>query len=291
MDYGLYANPGSEVALPSFSRRDLWGLFFNVGQSTKRLAVSYPVLPLVIVFAVQGVQRLWERGNMGRILALSLVGSHVISCFFIFPDYLAYFNSAWGGPEEGHRVLVNSDLDWGQDLKRYRDYQEHTPQNDIQVALYTEMVLDAYGIKNSRPMDFFPSTGSILISIPYLTNALSPIPDRSWLLNQRPKHVFGYTLFLYEVTEEDLKNRYTHEAIAAFKWANKAHRLRITDPSAAEASLKKAIDRYPQCWQIHQFAAQFYADHGCYDKADKFLESGAALHPEGKIPVLNRNGQ
>src|SRR5206468_11421522 len=34
-----------------------------------------------------------------------------------YPDFLAYFNEAAGGPRGGSRALVDSDLDWGQGLK------------------------------------------------------------------------------------------------------------------------------------------------------------------------------
>jgi hypothetical protein len=36
--------------------------------------------------------------------------------FAIRPDYLAYFNEASGGPARGYKHLVDSSLDWGQDL-------------------------------------------------------------------------------------------------------------------------------------------------------------------------------
>jgi hypothetical protein len=35
----------------------------------------------------------------------------------VYPDFLAYFNEAAGGPRGGSRALVDSDLDWGQGLK------------------------------------------------------------------------------------------------------------------------------------------------------------------------------
>jgi hypothetical protein len=34
----------------------------------------------------------------------------------VAPHYLAYFNTLAGGPANGHRLLVDSSLDWGQDL-------------------------------------------------------------------------------------------------------------------------------------------------------------------------------
>jgi hypothetical protein len=42
----------------------------------------------------------------------------------VFPHYLAYFNELAGGPENGHRLLVDSNLDWGQDLKGLRTWMD-----------------------------------------------------------------------------------------------------------------------------------------------------------------------
>src|SRR3989344_5715028 len=40
----------------------------------------------------------------------------------VFPYYLTYFNQLAGGPSGGHRYVVDSNLDWGQDLKRLADW-------------------------------------------------------------------------------------------------------------------------------------------------------------------------
>jgi len=55
------------------------------------------------------------------VLAILLVWQ-VRESLAIRPDYLAYFNPICGGPEEAHRVFVDSSLDWGQDLPRLRDW-------------------------------------------------------------------------------------------------------------------------------------------------------------------------
>lgn len=58
------------------------------------------------------------------------LGAVVTSCFVVFappgqptavyPHYLAYFNELAGGPRNGYQSLVDSNLDWGQDLKELR---------------------------------------------------------------------------------------------------------------------------------------------------------------------------
>ena len=42
----------------------------------------------------------------------------------VHPHYLAYFNEPAGGPRDGYRRLVDSSLDWGQDLTGLSDWME-----------------------------------------------------------------------------------------------------------------------------------------------------------------------
>ena len=41
---------------------------------------------------------------------------HAGESLYIAPDFLAYFNELDGGPGEAYKHLVDSSLDWGQDL-------------------------------------------------------------------------------------------------------------------------------------------------------------------------------
>jgi hypothetical protein len=80
------------------------------------------VLPVYIGFAVLAalaVVRMLELSETRKwvrialpLLAIWLAGSSLLS----HPDYLAYFNELGGSEPE--KILVDSDLDWGQDLKR-----------------------------------------------------------------------------------------------------------------------------------------------------------------------------
>jgi 4-amino-4-deoxy-L-arabinose transferase-like glycosyltransferase len=73
------------------------------------------VLPVYLLMAVPAglaVVRLWKRTWMIAALCVWLVAASVAA----HPDYFAYFNIlAMGKPE---RIVVDSDLDWGQDLHR-----------------------------------------------------------------------------------------------------------------------------------------------------------------------------
>ncbi len=48
---------------------------------------------------------------------LAAAAWYAISVLRVHPHYLAYFNEPAGGPANGYRLLADSNLDWGQDLK------------------------------------------------------------------------------------------------------------------------------------------------------------------------------
>ena len=52
-----------------------------------------------------------------RAPAAALALWYVVGTLLVWPDYLAYFNEAAGGPANGYRWLGDSNLDWCQDQR------------------------------------------------------------------------------------------------------------------------------------------------------------------------------
>jgi hypothetical protein len=77
--------------------------------------VLYPLLAIGAAYA--GV-RLWNapRPGLARGALAVLLAWQATALWLPYPDYLAYFNPLAGRHPE--RVLIDSDLDWGQDMRR-----------------------------------------------------------------------------------------------------------------------------------------------------------------------------
>jgi hypothetical protein len=71
--------------------------------------------------AVEGAG--WLRGLAGAALAWSVTAS-----LLVFPHSLSYFNELVGGPTRGAEHLVDSNLDWGQDVLLLRDWLRRHPE-------------------------------------------------------------------------------------------------------------------------------------------------------------------
>jgi hypothetical protein len=78
-----------------------------------------PLYPFALVLA--GAAGAWlprRLGRAGAVLLAVLLGWYAWGTLRVHPHELAYFNETVGGPGNGWRVLVDSSLDWGQDLSR-----------------------------------------------------------------------------------------------------------------------------------------------------------------------------
>ena len=61
-------------------------------------------------------------GSLGETSALLLLAAYLVSFIAATPGYLSYFNFVAGGSEGDGRYLLDSNLDWGQDLPGLRPW-------------------------------------------------------------------------------------------------------------------------------------------------------------------------
>jgi 4-amino-4-deoxy-L-arabinose transferase-like glycosyltransferase len=104
-----------------------------------------PIYPLIFIAA----------GCLGRIatahrtaawtLAMLLAG-HGVSSAVAFPRYLSYFNAIAGGPAGGWRYLVDSNIDWGQDLARLGRWLRAHDVRRVYLAYFGSADPASYGI-------------------------------------------------------------------------------------------------------------------------------------------------
>jgi hypothetical protein len=77
------------------------------------------ILPLYpLLFILCGALLRVGANRWIRLAALAALVTTVVESCSIRPDYLAFFNGLVGGPTQGWRQLVDSSLDWGQNLPK-----------------------------------------------------------------------------------------------------------------------------------------------------------------------------
>jgi hypothetical protein len=136
---------------------------------------------------------------LGKVVLTILCLWLVISSLRIYPHYLAYFNEIVGGPNNGHRYLIDSNIDWGQDLDGLSAYLAKRGVEDVWLEYFGMALPEKHGI-NSRPIPCHPVKGTIAVSVTLLEGRKGP-SCYQWLKQRVPAEKIGYSIFVYEVEE------------------------------------------------------------------------------------------
>jgi len=145
-----------------------------------------PLYPIVFVLAGAAAET-WKTKWGGRLTGAALVWL-IASNAFVYPQYLCYFNEFVGGPSNGYRCLVDSSLDWGQDLIRLADYQRRHPGEEMQLAYFGSVDPRCYGIRCSALSNSFDmgepgplGPGVYVLSVTQLLGVYDPqVRDAFW---------------------------------------------------------------------------------------------------------------
>jgi hypothetical protein len=176
--------------------------------STLNIGVRYalPLYPMMALTAAIGAIWLIRRGRLGIIVAACLMLWTAISSFAAHPEYLAYFNEIAGTRPE--RLLVDSDLDWGQDMK-----QLVTALHERHVDHFHMAVLYSgdYALLPLPPWDdlkpYEPVTGWVAVSFTMLKTYSWLVAQQqrrgesgfAWLERYQPVARVGKSLLLYQI--------------------------------------------------------------------------------------------
>lgn len=96
-----------------------------------------------------------RRAGWEKVLVGGAIAWVAASCLWIYPDYLAYFNELAGGPAGGSRFLGDSNLDWGQDLKRLPAWMEEHGIPHVKLGYFGTALPQYYGFS----FEYLPSVG------------------------------------------------------------------------------------------------------------------------------------
>src|SRR5512139_3263401 len=118
-----------------------------------------PILPLLFLFAARrgiGTARpAWLRYALSGVLVVWQVGVALLA----YPHYLAFFNQASGGPDNGYQLLADSNLDWGQDLPGLAKYLQEHSISQVYLSTFGHTDPAYYGINSVALPGWPPDRG------------------------------------------------------------------------------------------------------------------------------------
>lgn len=175
--------------------------FFN------RIAIGLryllPVYPFLFVFTSRLAGVRLKRQTLFIVMVGILSLWYIFSSLSIYPHYLAYFNEFVGGPNNGYKYLVDSNLDWGQDLKGLAKYVEERKIKEVKLSYFGTASPNYYQIPyqlvTEKEMHKY-TPGIYAISATNLQNALVVDKTRfDWFKKYQPVDKIGYSIFIYDI--------------------------------------------------------------------------------------------
>jgi 4-amino-4-deoxy-L-arabinose transferase-like glycosyltransferase len=139
----------------------------------------------------------------------------LLTSLTIHPHYLSYFNRLAGGPANGYNVLVDSNVDWGQDLLRLQAWMADNEVERVRLAWFGTADPVYYGLAY-EPLPGLPRHFDLWWALPF--DPQNPPPgvyaisaSALWELPLEEKYVFpyfrarppddrvGYSILIYRV--------------------------------------------------------------------------------------------
>jgi hypothetical protein len=152
-----------------------------------------------------------------KLIATLLLAASIASSLAQYPHSLSYFNEFIGGPKNGAKHLLHSNIDWGQDfiaLKSWLD--EHPEAKPLSIDCLTGFDLSCIGIesqpvprlsrKDQDATSFTLPAGWYCISVDRLYRATDldeSNPVLATFLVRPITHRIAHSLYLYHLPQDE----------------------------------------------------------------------------------------
>lgn len=140
--------------------------------------------------------------RIARIIVGLLLLGYIGAAISIFPHFTAYFNIIGRGPKNGPIYLTDSNIDWGQDVKKLKSYMDTNSIDHVCMSYFGQADLVTYGINYWYIPDNANFQGDrqldcvVAISV---TSLYSREREYSWLLSYEPTARIGYSIYVYDL--------------------------------------------------------------------------------------------
>jgi hypothetical protein len=161
-----------------------------------------PAYPFLLLLC--GVGPSLARGRWRAGISVAMVLGTAVEVLPQAPHWLAFFNLEAGGPANGHRLLVDSNLDWGQDLKDLAAWMRREKVAHLNLAYSGSADPAYYGIQATLLPPVPPWNGRV--TRPVLPGYVAISASVLHGINLSPEEEGFYAPFLQRVPDFDINH-------------------------------------------------------------------------------------
>jgi len=158
-----------------------------------------PVLPFVFIF----ISGLVETKNLFlKPIVTGLVILHVAFGILAYPNFISYFNQIAGGPSGGINHLIDSNLDWNQNMKRFAAYAKDNNIDKVYTYCWDTEAFRYYGVE----AEFLPTTpvnGVVVICAHQLKIKYGY--DFSWVEKYPVDEIVAQTMYVWRFDKNNIQ--------------------------------------------------------------------------------------
>ena len=174
-----------------------------------------PAFPFLVLLAGRGADLMLRSGRFAQAGLAVLLAWQLAACALTGPHHLAYFNELASGSDRERHLLLDSNLDWGQDLGRLSDWLHARGTTTACIGYFGHVDPRVYGIEFTLP-PAMPTPGLCAISANFLGGypyAITYAGERvrgvragvwSWFDRLTPVAKIGRSIYVFDVTADDV---------------------------------------------------------------------------------------
>ena len=160
-----------------------------------------PALPFAYIWISKLGQSFTKKQHLLSTVTIVLLIWMVGSSLYYFPHSISYFNELVGGPKNGPKHLLGSNVDWGQNSyflrKWYNKYPEARP---IKITYSSTESLERLGIKDNQQPSKEPEPGWFALGV---NEIYSSSKQYEYFKRFEPVDMIGYSIYIYHITSEE----------------------------------------------------------------------------------------
>ncbi|HXB74327.1 MAG TPA: glycosyltransferase family 39 protein [Candidatus Acidoferrales bacterium] len=167
-----------------------------------------PVYPFLYIGVAAMVMRWFGTRRKLAALGLALGLGQILECSRIAPDYLAFFNAFVGGPGNGPLYLADSNIDWGQDVKKLVHWLDAHGTRRARVFYFGNAQMRYYGVDElgfPGPRDqqgWNEIDDYCVASVTPLLGNYVPLEDLAQLRLREPVAKVGWSMYVYDLRKK-----------------------------------------------------------------------------------------